>query len=976
MSRFREKLDPSPDQIDAALESFWHGSSIEIDRLLLDADGEGPAIGSALAWAIDSQWPSLVESYSIPGYELLREIGRGGMAIVFETIQQSTGRRVALKLVPGFGISRERQARFLRREVQTLSLLRHDGIATLFDAGQTTDKCQYFAMELVAGSPLSQRFAAGPPNDAAELRRRLELVLDVCNAVAYAHRRGVIHCDLKPSNVLVDERGRAKVLDFGLARLLDIDPTSTLSLSGPALMGTLAYMSPEQAAGRATDVDVRSDVYAIGVMMYELLTGERPYELSGVRFPRAIQTICEVQPESPSHRSALLGGDVETIVMTAMAKEPARRYQSVAALATDLQRYLDCRPIEARPASLAYFLTKWCSRHRLSAGLIVALIVLLGAFAVVELRQAYQLAEQRDEARQQARRSEQANAFLRSIFGSMDPNLTGADVSVLSVLDKASARVDHDLRDNPEARAELHDTFGRGYYTLTLYKPADVEFEKAADLWKSIAGDQDARYAASLHMSGMAGCRTVSREIAGARLDRAYAIRKALFAGDHVDIAESLHGLGYHYQYVDFPTAERYFRESLEMRRRLLGDHALVAESLDALGRMMVNANRLAEGEPLLTQALEIRRRLLGPDAREVAVTIGLLGDVHLQSGYFEKAADEYAEQIRIYTRAFGERGGDPLAHALSDLAAALAEAGRIKEAETHHRRAVAMEARVSVNGTAELTQHNFATFLRNLGRYDEAEALARTVYQGWGHPFAGDTHPGVAYASQSLAAILIELGRIDEAEPLLRKGDQVWRELLGDGSAKRAVGLGWLAQMCEVRGQLKEAVSFLQQAAELMQVSPGDSHPQTALVRMQLGRLTCELGDTDVGMPMLRDGYGVIRDSERTGALLKQRGRVLMAEALLEQQDDDGAMALFEDALKADAALELDRHPLRADALLGKAEILAKRGDVRDAAQLLQGANEIYAHRHCMDQRRSRRAGALAARLSDAPRIDERLRD
>lgn len=946
---------PTPDEIDAALQSFWRGSSCELDRLIDTSDGHGPAIGSALSSVIESQWSSLIESYAIPGYSLIGEIGRGGMAIVFEAVQCSTGRNVALKLVPGFSTTRERQGRFLRHEVQTLSLLRHDGIATLFDAGETIDKCQYFAMELVAGKPLSRHFAAGPVADQADLRRRLELVLDVCNAVAYAHGRGVIHCDLKPSNVLVDERGCAKVLDFGLARLLDSDPTVSLSLGGSSLMGTLAYMSPEQATGRASDVDTRSDVYAIGVMLYELMTGRRPYDLSDALLPQAIQRITQSQPPPPSNASPLLRGDMDTIILTALAKEPARRYQSVSALAADIQRFLERRPIEARPASTTYVLGKWCSRHRLSAGLIAALLVLIVGFGAIEVRHAFQIAAQRDEARQQARRADQANAFLRSVFGRLDPKLTGADVPVVSVLDDAAGRVDEVLADNPQARAELHDTFGKGYFTLGRFISAQSEFEKATALWKTLAGESDPRFAASLHMYGLAGLRTVDSNTANDHLRRAYEIRKSLFAGDHVEIAESLQGLGMIHQHNDFPVAEDYFRKSLDMRRRLLGEHPLVAESLESLGRMMLNSGRYSEGGPLLIQAMEMRKRLQGEDAIEIAVTLGLLADFHIQNGFPEKAAEDYGGQIRIFTRAFGSKGSEIFAHALSDLAGAVADLGRFAEAEEYHKKAVAMELRCSATGNAELTEHNYATFLRMLGRYDEAEPFARSVLFGWRVLPGQKIHTGVPYASQGLGAILLEKGELEEAGNLLHRADEVWRELTGPKSVMRAPCLLGLAHWSEEMGNLNDAQKYAATAVELLSASRGDSHPQTALAKIQLGRLrSLENANGDESF-ILESGFQTLMQSGQPSPLAKVRARVIFGDAMLNRADLKAAELQFHAALAGLGELHLDQHPLRGDALLGLATVRIREAMPQEARRHLEDAQAIFAKCHCRGIRRSR---------------------
>lgn len=319
---------------------------------------------------------------AVRGYRVIRELGHGGMGVVYEAEQEEPRRMVALKMIGG-ALSDRRRVVLFEREIRTLARLRHPAIAAIYGAGRTENGRHFFSMELVRGRPVTEY--ARLKN--LELREQLELFCRLCDAVHYAHQRGVIHRDLKPSNVLIDEQGHPKVLDFGLARLTDVDPAvSTATLEIGKIMGTLPYMSPEQArvgpTGAPAEIDVRTDVYSLGVILYELLTGSLPYDLSGTSLAEALRVICEQAPTRPSFLRRSLRGDLDTILLKALEKQPVRRYESAAALARDIRRFLASQPIHARPPSTLYLLHKWVGRHRSPVVFSVTLLVIFVAFGL------------------------------------------------------------------------------------------------------------------------------------------------------------------------------------------------------------------------------------------------------------------------------------------------------------------------------------------------------------------------------------------------------------------------------------------------------------------------------------------------------------------------------------------------------------------------------------------------------------------
>ncbi len=383
------------------------------------------------------QGPSLSESRLMPlsstfidDYRVIHKLGEGGMGVVYESEQQHPRRLVALKVIRGGQLVDEYQVKLFRREVQALARLKHPGIAAIYESGRTEDGQHYFAMELVRGTSLlnwvkGRRFTT--TQAPSSLRHRLELFLKVCDAISYAHQHGVIHRDLKPPNILVTDesedqsldssslnRVEVKVLDFGLARITD-DGTGTSGLSSVGeIKGTLPYMSPEQARGDQDGIDMRTDVYALGVILYEMLTERLPYKLEHAALPQAIRIICEDTPDPPSRvlsqtrdressKAEKIDRDVETIVLKALEKDPKHRYQSVAAMAEDVERYLTNQPIHARPSSAIYQFRKLVARHKAPFALLAAVFVLLLGFAITMMVQSARIARERDKAEQQKR---------------------------------------------------------------------------------------------------------------------------------------------------------------------------------------------------------------------------------------------------------------------------------------------------------------------------------------------------------------------------------------------------------------------------------------------------------------------------------------------------------------------------------------------------------------------------------------------
>ena len=680
--------------------SHSHASTNEpAPTVLTSAEQAGSRSGDGRAPATPRRMPE-----KIGEYRLLRLLGQGGMGVVYEAEQQSPRRLVALKVMRQGHFVDDPHTRMFHREAETLGRLKHPGIAAIYESGHTEDGHDFFAMELVQGRDLDAWVENRPtPISPAELELRLRVFRAICDAVNYAHLRGVIHRDLKPSNIIVTDEMAShsdsaavplpgvKVLDFGLARIMDTDVQgeSRLTEAG-TIKGTLQYMSPEQARGDADAVDVPTDVYALGMILYEMLTLQRPYDLARSGISQAIRVVCDTPPKPLSQvwsGTKKPDPDLETIVRKALEKEPKRRYSSAAALSEDVERYLTSQPIKARPPSATYRARKYVQRHRLGVSVAAAAALTLVAFTITMTVQAERVARERDRASREAEVAKRVSDFVTELFNVSDPSETrGKPVTVRELLDKG-ARDIKTLADRPEVQAKLMTTMGRVYSGLGLHAQAE---------------------------SLLAAAAAIQRQTTGADNPETLAASTAL-AREYVREGR-------------YEPAERILRETIQTSRRALGfDHQATLDARIALASIYADERRLAEAGVLDEAALKTSRRLYGDSNATTLTVISNLAGVYAASGRAQEALKLNQRALTISRRLNGENHPTTL-RVMTTLSDEYKQAGRLEDAEALSRETLEATRRVmgAEHPQTAATAYDLARVLARRGKQDEALDLIR----------------------------------------------------------------------------------------------------------------------------------------------------------------------------------------------------------------------------------------------------------
>jgi eukaryotic-like serine/threonine-protein kinase len=736
-------------------------------------------------WTMSGSDPTMIGDYRI-----IRKLGAGGMGVVYEAEQPHPKRLVALKVIKGGRFVDDQHVKLFEREAQALARLKHPGIAAIYESGRTAEGQHFFAMELVRGETLKEyleKASSSGPLTPPQLRERLAIFRKISDAVTYAHQRGVIHRDLKPANVIVlrelesssPESGPQvpgiKILDFGLARITETDlAVATIGTEIGAIQGTLPYMSPEQVRGNPDEIDVRSDVYSLGVILYEMIAGQRPYDVHNAMLHEAVRMICETPP-APLSKSwsgtKKLDRDLETIVEKALEKPAARRYQSVSALAEDVSRFLTGQPILARPPSAVYQLRKVIARHKLGFGFATSIIVLIVVFAAVMSIQAQKIAQERDRANREAKTAQQVSDFLVSLFQVSDPfEGKGKDVTAREILETGSARIARELKDQPEVRATLLNTMGIVYRNLGLYDKAIDLVQAGLTIREQKLGRDSLDTAKSLDDLGALKLDKADYDSAETLMRKALQIRIKRLGPDSTGVAESYNNIAsIQFEKGDWAKSEELSRQALSIQRKALGEDNLeVASSLNNLAIVLQYEDKLAESEPLYQEALAIRRKLLGSTHPFVAQSINNLGMLYLRIKNFSAAEKLFQEALSMNRKNLGD-GHPEVAANLNNLALLNLQWKRLPQAEELYRQVIAIDQKNLGENNPALCEpiQSLGVVLTQEKKYSEAEDCLQKAISLKSLRFE-ENHWQIATTKSLLGACLYNQRKFKEAEPLI----------------------------------------------------------------------------------------------------------------------------------------------------------------------------------------------------------------
>ena len=759
-------------------------------------------------------------------YEVLEELGRGGMGTVYRAVRDGDGFRqvVALKVLRR-GLDTDDVLRRFRLERRVLAALTHPNIARLHDGGTTDDGRPYLAMEFVDGAPITTHC------DAARLtvRDRLRLVLGVVDAVSAAHAQLVVHRDLKPSNILVTSDGHVKLLDFGIAKLLDADEAADHTRTGVHLL-TPEHASPEQLRG--DPVTTATDVYQMGVLLFQLLTSRTPFAAAGndpVELPRLTAVLqkdadaaatARARSTTPDRLRAAVRGDLDTIVRTALSPEPERRYASADRLAADLRRYLQDRPIAARPASRWYRARKFATRHPWVAPAAALALAVIAAYAVLTARHAAQLERERNLARLEGERTEQVRRFLVDLFRSADPSLPadpdrGRRITVVEALDLGAERLRTELKDRPDLRAPLLSAVSEVYANLGAHDRARPLREEALALEQRLHGENSPQARASMGHLGRILGNLGERDAALAHFDRRLALARGEAPPVPAELASALLDLGQHHSSRGRPeVALRHYEELIGLSASGGVPLADLAEAYRSLADVHQVLDRLDLAEAAARQALALKQEVLGEDATGVGGAHITLAENLGATGNVEEAEQHFQAGLAILERRLGDEHALTLA-SLNNLAVLRQKTGDLAGAEALHRRVLEIRLRALGPGHMEVagSYQNLGTIVGLQDRHEESEALhikALEVYRRAAGP--GSYIPALPHLS--LSSLHLKRGRYPAAEAAARSAHSILQNALPTGHYITAVAECRVAQALAGLGRVADAEPLFERAS------------------------------------------------------------------------------------------------------------------------------------------------------------------
>jgi serine/threonine-protein kinase len=753
----------------AAVEEDERGSP------LLDA-----GVGRLAAPLLDGAQSALDQ---IGPYRFVRVLGEGGMGTVFLADRLDLGTQAAIKILRDAWLSPSRRQRFAA-EQRTLAALNHPGIARLFDAGVLSDGTPWIVMEYVDGVPITDYCQTRH----ASLEERLRLFRSVCDAVQFAHRHLVIHRDLKPSNILVTAEGGVKLLDFGIAKqLAETESDVDLTRTGMRPM-TPAYAAPEQLRGEP--IGVHTDVYSLGALLYELVSGRRPFEVSAHLSPDAVAAVLDKEPPLPSGARKI--SDLDVLVLTAIRPDPARRYSSVEALIRDVEHYQRGEALDARADAVGYRIAKFARRHwRPLTAAAATLAVVIGVVTFYTIR----LAAARDTAVLQATRTERIQDLLLGLFtGGDETAAPSEDLRVKTLLDRGVQEADA-LRGEPAVRAEMHATLGTIYRRLGDFAKSDSLLTRALDERRQLTG-------------------------AGSAEESDVLLRQALLRSDQ----------------AQFNDAEKLARQGLESLQRIDPSSAAVAKAYTTLGEILIERGQYADAVKALDESIRLHTAL-GVEDADYATTLRQQVNAYFYMGKLDIADETGRRTLEMTRRVSGERHA-LVAEDLINLGAIQTERGKYTDSERYYREALAIS-----ESWFGKDHYQTASTLTQLGRslvyqkrFDEGAVVLQRALAIQERVFGPD-HPRVASAVNDLGNIAVQTGRLDDAEAAFTRMGNIYRKTYGAKHFLIATATSNLGGVFIARKDYKRAEALYRAAVAMYTETQSPDHLNTGIARIKLGR-------------------------------------------------------------------------------------------------------------------------------------------
>jgi len=786
-------------------------------------------------------------------YRLVNTLGEGGMGIVYLAEQEGQiKRRVALKVIkPGMD-SKRVIARF-EAERQALALLEHPNIAHVYDAGMTEAGRPFFVMEYVKGFSITEHC----DHHKLTIKERLQLFQQVCQAVQHAHQKGIIHRDIKPSNILVSmegDRANPKIIDFGVAKAL-VQPLTekTLDTEDSQLLGTPEYMSPEQADMAIEDIDTRSDIYSLGVLLYVLLTGVLPFDSTTFReggIENIRQVIRETDPKTPSTRLNKLGEDalaiaqnrrmeiqtlakylrkeLEWIPLKAMRKERSERYRSASELADDIENYLKGEPLIAGPPGTGYRLKKFVRRNRVLVGGIAAVIVVLIAGVVVSTVFAVGQARARAVAERQARISEAVSSFLRNdLLASVDPSKAkGRELTIRSFLANASESLQDRFHDEPLVEASIRATLGWTYRMLGDLKEAAPHLEQALQIREEHLGLEHPETLETMGQLVWVYFDQGRYGEAERLCAKALEMSRRIFGDEHPTTQKHMKFLGFAYMTLGrYDEAEQLYSKTAQILRRVLGGQYPIAGHF---GMLYEKQGRYAEAESMISKQLESCRRELSDEHPYTLAYMTNLADLYRQQGRYDESESQYLKALEIQRRVLGDEHGYTLS-SMQGLARLYTDEGRYSEAERQFVRALEICRRVRrEDHPATLGNVNDLAVLRTKQKeYDQAEELFDEALKGRQREL-GDDHPDTLETINDLGILHSEQQHYEQAEKLLTAALEGRKIKLGAYHPHTLESMHKLALAYKDHERYEQAEELLRKTIKGRRLKLGENHPHT----------------------------------------------------------------------------------------------------------------------------------------------------